>query len=68
MSDELVTKAQQTGARVSFIEDSALLEPYADEPSNSGLLTTPPDQIYAQTLAASRRRSARMPATPYPNR
>jgi peptide chain release factor subunit 1 len=28
LSDELVTKAQQTGARVSFIEDPALLEPY----------------------------------------
>jgi hypothetical protein len=27
LSDELVTKAQ-TGARVSFIEDVALLEPY----------------------------------------
>ena len=28
LSDELVTRAQQTGARVSFIEDPALLEPY----------------------------------------
>jgi peptide chain release factor subunit 1 len=28
LSDELVTKAQQTGARVCFIEDPALLEPY----------------------------------------
>jgi peptide chain release factor subunit 1 len=28
LSDELVTRAQQTGARVEFIEDSALLEPY----------------------------------------
>jgi peptide subunit release factor 1 (eRF1) len=28
LSDELVTKAQQTGARLSFIEDPALLEPY----------------------------------------
>jgi predicted amidohydrolase YtcJ len=33
---------------------AALLEPYADEPSTSGLMTTPPDEIYAQTLAASR--------------
>jgi peptide chain release factor subunit 1 len=28
LSDELVTKAQQTSARVSFIEDPSLLEPY----------------------------------------
>ena len=28
LSDELVTKAQQTGARVIFIEDASLLEPY----------------------------------------
>jgi len=28
LADELVTKAQQTGARVCFIEDPALLEPY----------------------------------------
>jgi predicted amidohydrolase YtcJ len=33
---------------------AALLEPYADEPSNSGFLTTPHEEIYAQTLAASR--------------
>jgi predicted amidohydrolase YtcJ len=33
---------------------AALLEPYADEPSNTGLMTTTPEQIYAQTLAASR--------------
>jgi peptide chain release factor subunit 1 len=28
LSDELITKAQQTGARISFIEDAPLLEPY----------------------------------------
>ena len=28
LADELVTKAHQTGARISFIEDPALLEPY----------------------------------------
>jgi len=28
LADELVRKAQQTGARVQFIEDAALLEPY----------------------------------------
>jgi peptide chain release factor subunit 1 len=28
LADELVTKAKQTGARVTFIEDSSLLEPY----------------------------------------
>jgi predicted amidohydrolase YtcJ len=33
---------------------AALLEPYADEPGTTGLLTTPPDEVYAQTLAASR--------------
>jgi predicted amidohydrolase YtcJ len=33
---------------------AALLEPYADEPGTTGLLTTPPDDVYAQTLAAAR--------------
>jgi predicted amidohydrolase YtcJ len=33
---------------------AALLEPYSDEPSTSGLMTMAPDEIYAQTLAASR--------------
>jgi predicted amidohydrolase YtcJ len=33
---------------------AALLEPYSDEPGTSGLMTTPPDEIYAQTAAASR--------------
>ena len=33
---------------------AALLEPYSDEPSTSGFLTTPQEEIYAQTLAASR--------------
>lgn len=33
---------------------AALLEPYSDEPGTSGLLTTPPEEIYRQTLAASR--------------
>jgi predicted amidohydrolase YtcJ len=33
---------------------AALLEPYQDEPGNTGLLTTPPAEVYAQTLAASR--------------
>ena len=28
LADELVRKAQQTGARIEFIEDAALLEPY----------------------------------------
>lgn len=28
LADELVTRAQQTGARICFIEDPALLEPY----------------------------------------
>jgi predicted amidohydrolase YtcJ len=33
---------------------AALLEPYADEAGTTGLMTTPPEEIYAQTLAASR--------------
>jgi predicted amidohydrolase YtcJ len=33
---------------------AALLEPYADEPTTTGLLVTPPDEVYAQTLAAAR--------------
>ena len=33
---------------------AALLEPYSDEPATSGLLTTPPDEVYAQTLAAAK--------------
>ena len=33
---------------------AALLEAYSDEPTTSGFFTMPPDEIYAQTLAASR--------------
>jgi predicted amidohydrolase YtcJ len=33
---------------------AAMLEPYSDEPSSRGLLTTPPEEVYAQTLAASK--------------
>lgn len=33
---------------------AAMLEDYSDEPGNNGLLTTPPDEVYAQTLAASK--------------
>jgi predicted amidohydrolase YtcJ len=33
---------------------AALLEPYSDEPGTQGLMTTRPEEIYAQTLAASR--------------
>jgi predicted amidohydrolase YtcJ len=33
---------------------AALLEPYADEPGTSGLLTVAPEDVYALTLAASR--------------
>ena len=33
---------------------AALLEPYNDEPGTTGLLTTPPDVVYQQTLAASK--------------
>lgn len=32
---------------------AALLEAYADEPRNAGLLTTPPEQVHAVTLAAA---------------
>jgi predicted amidohydrolase YtcJ len=33
---------------------AAMLEPYSDEPGTTGLLTTPSDEVYAQTLAASK--------------
>src|SRR5262249_38109356 len=33
---------------------AAMLEPYSDSPGSVGLLTTPPEEIYAQTLAASK--------------
>jgi predicted amidohydrolase YtcJ len=33
---------------------AALLEPYLDEPGTTGLLTTPPEEVYAQTLAAAK--------------
>ena len=33
---------------------ASLIEPYADEPGTSGLFVTAPDEVYAQTLAASR--------------
>jgi predicted amidohydrolase YtcJ len=32
---------------------AALLEPYTDDPGNTGLLVTSPEEVYAQTLAAS---------------
>jgi predicted amidohydrolase YtcJ len=34
---------------------AAMLEPYADEPGTTGLLTTPPEEIHAQALAAAKR-------------
>ena len=33
---------------------AALLEPYADETGTTGLLTTPPEDVYARTLAAAK--------------
>jgi predicted amidohydrolase YtcJ len=33
---------------------AALLEPYSDEPKNVGLLTTPPAEVHAKALAASK--------------
>lgn len=33
---------------------AAMIDPYSDEPGTTGLLTTPPDEVYAQTLAASK--------------
>jgi predicted amidohydrolase YtcJ len=33
---------------------AALLEPYSDEPGTTGLLTTEPEEVYAQTRAAAR--------------
>jgi predicted amidohydrolase YtcJ len=45
-------KIQADGALGS--RGAALLEPYSDEPKNRGLLTTPPDEIHAKALAASK--------------
>jgi predicted amidohydrolase YtcJ len=45
-------KIQADGALGS--RGAALLEPYSDEPTTSGLMTTRPEELYAQTLAASR--------------
>lgn len=45
-------KIQADGALGS--RGAALLEPYADDPKSTGLLVTPPEEIYAQTLAASK--------------
>ena len=33
---------------------AALLEDYSDDPGNKGLLTTPPDVVYQETLAAAK--------------
>jgi predicted amidohydrolase YtcJ len=33
---------------------AALLEPYSDRPETKGLLTTPPEEVYQQTLEASK--------------
>lgn len=33
---------------------AAMLEDYSDDPGNRGLLVTPPDEVYKQTLAASK--------------
>lgn len=33
---------------------AAMLEDYSDDPGNKGLLTTPPDVVYQQTLAAAK--------------
>jgi predicted amidohydrolase YtcJ len=33
---------------------AAMLEPYSDEPGTTGLLTTPPEEVYQQALAAAK--------------
>lgn len=45
-------KISADGALGSY--GAALLEPYADRPETRGLLTTPPDEVYRQTLEASK--------------
>jgi predicted amidohydrolase YtcJ len=51
----LSVRAIQIGADGALgSRGAALLEPYSDEPSTTGLMTMAPDEIYAQTLAASR--------------
>jgi hypothetical protein len=45
-------KISADGALGSY--GAALLEPYSDRPETRGLLTTPPDEVYQQTLEASK--------------
>jgi predicted amidohydrolase YtcJ len=45
-------KISADGALGSY--GAALLEPYADRPDTRGLLTTPPEEVYQQTLEASK--------------
>jgi predicted amidohydrolase YtcJ len=45
-------KISADGALGSY--GAALLEPYADRPETRGLLVTPPDEVYRQTLEASK--------------
>jgi hypothetical protein len=45
-------KISADGALGSY--GAALLEPYSDRPETRGLLTTPPEEVYQQTLEASK--------------
>ena len=45
-------KISADGALGSY--GAALLEPYSDRPETRGLLTTPPEEVYRQTLEASK--------------
>lgn len=45
-------KIQADGALGS--RGAAMLQPYSDEAKNTGLLTTPPDEVHAKALAASK--------------
>ncbi|HSL21890.1 MAG TPA: amidohydrolase [Vicinamibacterales bacterium] len=45
-------KISADGALGSY--GAALLEPYADRPETRGLMTTPPEEVYQQTLEASK--------------
>jgi predicted amidohydrolase YtcJ len=54
-SHRLAVRAIKIGADGALgSRGAALLEPYSDEPATSGFFTTPVEEIYAQTLAASR--------------
>ena len=50
------------GLRVTQIErGAAMLEPYSDDPSNTGLITTPPERVRQVARMLLHRASLRLP-------